>query len=201
MAETFSWISPNLVNEFGISNYLCCTITKCVSLCDVSLKHFLELWPCWLTIKVLLMLVTGFDIFFLMSLKHWSNQLTGWWNWMFPWWHHQMETFSALLALYAGEFRAQRKWCRTLMFSFICAWINGWVNNREAGDLRRHRAHYDVNVMYKSRHASNDPLCMVEVRGHQAIDFTTLSVFCFKYSMWQPVEYIFKKIDGINLKI
>ena len=33
------------------------------------------------------------------------------------------------------------------MFSLICAWINGWVNNREAGDLRRHRAHYDVIVM------------------------------------------------------
>ena len=27
-------------------------------------------------------------------------------------------------------------------------WINGWVNNREAGDLRRQRAHYDVIVMY-----------------------------------------------------
>ena len=34
-----------------------------------------------------------------------------------------------------------------LWFFFICAWINGWVNNREAGDLRRHRAHYDVIVM------------------------------------------------------
>ena len=34
-----------------------------------------------------------------------------------------------------------------LMFSLICVWINGWVNNREAGDLRRHRAHYDVIVM------------------------------------------------------
>ena len=34
-----------------------------------------------------------------------------------------------------------------LMFSLICAWINDWVNNREAGDLRRHRGHYDVNVM------------------------------------------------------
>ena len=29
----------------------------------------------------------------------------------------------------------------------ICAWINDWVNNGEAGDLRRHRAHYDVTVM------------------------------------------------------
>ena len=36
------------------------------------------------------------------------------------------------------------KWRGALMFSLICAWINGWVNNREAGDLRRHRAHYDV---------------------------------------------------------
>ena len=34
-----------------------------------------------------------------------------------------------------------------LMFSLICARINGWVNNREAGDLRRHRAHYDVTIM------------------------------------------------------
>ena len=31
--------------------------------------------------------------------------------------------------------------------SLICVWINDWVNNREAGDLRRYRAHYDVIVM------------------------------------------------------
>ena len=40
------------------------------------------------------------------------------------------------------------QWRGALMFSSICVWINGWVNNREAGDLRRHRAHYDVMVMY-----------------------------------------------------
>ena len=34
------------------------------------------------------------------------------------------------------------------MFSLICVWINGWVNNREAGDLRRYLAHYDVTVMF-----------------------------------------------------
>ena len=39
------------------------------------------------------------------------------------------------------------QWRGTLMLSLTCAWINGWVNNREAGDLRRHRAHYDVIVM------------------------------------------------------
>ena len=40
------------------------------------------------------------------------------------------------------------QWRGALMFSLICVWINGWVNNREAGDLRRYRAHYDVNVMF-----------------------------------------------------
>ena len=35
-------------------------------------------------------------------------------------------------------------------FSLICVWINGWENNREAGDLRCHRAHCDVIVMYSA---------------------------------------------------
>ena len=39
------------------------------------------------------------------------------------------------------------QWRGALMFSLICDRINGWVNNGEAGDLRRHRAHYDVIVM------------------------------------------------------
>ena len=45
---------------------------------------------------------------------------------------HEMETFSALLALCAEN---------------SPVWINDWVNNREAGDLRRHRTHDDVIVM------------------------------------------------------
>ena len=39
------------------------------------------------------------------------------------------------------------QWRGALMFSLICARINDWVNNHQAGDLRRHRAHYDVTVM------------------------------------------------------
>ena len=64
-----------------------------------------------------------------------------------------METFSALLALYVGIHRprvnsphkGQRR--GALVFSLICTWINGCVNNHEVGDLRRHCAHYDVIVM------------------------------------------------------
>ena len=42
------------------------------------------------------------------------------------------------------------QWRGALMFSLIYARINGWVNSREAGDLRRHRAHYDVIVMHST---------------------------------------------------
>ena len=45
-----------------------------------------------------------------------------------------------------GEF-TPRQWHGALMLSLICAWINGWVNNREAGDLRPYLAQYDVTVM------------------------------------------------------
>ena len=47
-----------------------------------------------------------------------------------------------------GEFPHKGQWRGALMFSLICVWINGCVNNREAGDLRRYRAHDNVTVMY-----------------------------------------------------
>ena len=46
------------------------------------------------------------------------------------------------------NFPHKGQWRRAFMFALICARINGWANNPEAGDLRRHRAHYDVIVMY-----------------------------------------------------
>ena len=45
------------------------------------------------------------------------------------------------------EFPHKGRWRRALIFSLMCVWINGWVNNREADDLRRHRTHYDVTLM------------------------------------------------------
>ena len=40
------------------------------------------------------------------------------------------------------------QWRGALMFTLICARINGWVNNGEGGDLRRNRAHYDFIVVF-----------------------------------------------------
>ena len=39
------------------------------------------------------------------------------------------------------------QWRGALMFPLICTPINDWAINREAGDLSRHRAHYEVTVM------------------------------------------------------
>ena len=76
------------------------------------------------------------------------------WIHFYSWWRHQMEAFSALLAICAGnspvpgEFPTQRPVTRSFDVYFDLRRINGWVNNREAGDLRRYSAHYDVIVMY-----------------------------------------------------
>ena len=44
---------------------------------------------------------------------------------------------------------------------FICPWINGWVNNREAGDLRCNGAHYDVTVMWQIRSCVMAGVCVI----------------------------------------
>ena len=69
-------------------------------------------------------------------------------------WRHQKATFSGywpfVREIHPSPVNSPYKgqWRGALMFSLICAWINGWVNNREAGDLKRHRAHDDVIVMW-----------------------------------------------------
>ena len=40
------------------------------------------------------------------------------------------------------------QWRGASMSSLIGAWLNSWVNNRDIDDLKHHRAHYDVTVMF-----------------------------------------------------
>ena len=54
-----------------------------------------------------------------------------------------------------ASFAHKVQWRRALMFSLIWAWINGCVNNREAGDLRHQHNHYDVSVMNYRIHGEN----------------------------------------------
>ena len=45
------------------------------------------------------------------------------------------------------NFPHKGQWRGALMFSLICAWTNSWINDRDAGDLRRRRDHYEVSIM------------------------------------------------------
>ena len=108
-----------------------------------------------------------------------------------PWWRHQMEAFSALLALCEGNPSHKGQWRGILMFSLICAWTNCWANNRCAGDLRRHRSHYDVTTCMKLfdiktmlawRHwTSNFAIVQKAARNLHFWSWAVLYVLCFVY--------------------
>ena len=75
----------------------------------------------------------------------------------FSWWRHQMEHVPRHW-LFCGEFTGDcgeftvHQWIPLTQTSdaelWWFLWTNGWVSNQDAGDLRRHRAHYDVTVMW-----------------------------------------------------
>ena len=64
-------------------------------------------------------------------------------------WKHFPRNWPFVRGIHRSPVNSPHKgqWRGALILSLICVWINDWVNNREAGDLRRYRAHYDVIVM------------------------------------------------------
>ena len=102
-----------------------------------------------------------------------------------------METFPRYWLFVRSPVNSPHKgqWHGALMFSLICVWLNGWVNNREAGDLRRCRAHYDVTVMQSmctwSRserlcHLGKSKQCRLDASN--GLNHGVLSVNCAKSS-------------------
>ena len=65
-------------------------------------------------------------------------------------WRHFPHYWPFVRGIHRSQVNSPHKgqWRGALMFSLICAWINSGVNNREAGDLRRYLARYDVIVMF-----------------------------------------------------
>ena len=63
-------------------------------------------------------------------------------------WKHFPRYWPSVRGIHRSPVNSPHKgqWRGDSMFSLIFAWTNGWVNNRDAGDLRCHRAHYDVTV-------------------------------------------------------
>ena len=74
-------------------------------------------------------------------------------KWQRTWWRHQIKHFPRYWPFVREIHRSpvnsphKGQWRGALMFTLICVWINGCVNNREAGDLGHYCAHYDVTVM------------------------------------------------------
>ena len=64
-------------------------------------------------------------------------------------WKHFPRYWPSVRGIHRSPVNSPHKgqWHGALIISLICAWINSWVNNSEADDLRRHLAHYDVIIM------------------------------------------------------
>ena len=69
------------------------------------------------------------------------------------------------------------QWGRVLMISLICARRNSWVNNGEAGDLSRHRAHYDVTVM-------TNQYCLVHLHTYRVQDWFDWFILAYICHTW-----------------
>ena len=96
------------------------------------------------------------------------------------------------------------QWRRALMFSLISAWTNGWENNQDAGNLRRHRVNYNVNVMNivlgngDTKSSSESPLNFRE----KFVQESTFRDFPMEYSCyhsWEWLKILFFKIISIFL--
>ena len=87
-------------------------------------------------------------------------------------WKHFPRNWPFVRGIHRSPLNSPHKgqWRGAFMFSLICVWINDWVNNREASDLRRYRAHYDVIVMNIDKLLCYTTWCAVisfdEISGH-----------------------------------
>ena len=86
------------------------------------------------------------------------------------------------------------QWRGALMFTLICARRNGWVYNREAGDLRRYRLHYDVIVMTKELFVNGCEWISL-AKGSKS---NTAAIFGQK-SFMRPNQLILVPIIALNL--
>ena len=87
------------------------------------------------------------------------------------------------------------QWRGASMFSLICAWINGWVNNGEAGDLSRHLAHYDVTVMMNIFLTPLDTSCIrtnhfLTVNEKTIIQHISVECAPMATTLWKHVNHI-----------
>ena len=133
----------------------------------------------------------------LMEIIHNHNDTIKWKHfpcyWPFVWGIHR----SPVNSPHKGQWRG------ALIFSLICAWINGWVNNREAGDLRRDHAHYDITIMMIYipwiMYTVCALLCFVVVWYHPVLPISFQGDFSGTASLWWYNSHIWMNFLCINI--
>ena len=100
---------------------------------EISFSHSFSVTSCINIMKITIFGAASHDVFHddVIKWKHFSHY----------WPFERGIPRSPLNSPHKGQWRG------ALTFSLICVWINGWVNTREAGDLRRYHVHYDVIVI------------------------------------------------------
>ena len=91
------------------------------------------------------------------------------------------------------------QWRGALMFSLICVLINDWVNNREAGDLRRCRAHYDVSVMSMLNPNTHSSVCRWCPLEHISMDVWSKHLRSTKWISKCPLQNVYLLYISMNL--
>ena len=113
-------------------------------------------------------------------------------------WKHFPRSWPFVWELIGQNSHHKGHWREVLTFFLICAQTNGWVHNRDAGDLRRHRAHYGVIVMWTLSHQTlvfwkvwtwyivtpiQCALCKKKMRSYN-LSFQRMYIF-WLYFIWQ----------------
>ena len=111
--------------------------------------------------------------------------------------HWQFQTILIMTSSNGNIFRVTGHLCGALMFSLICVWINGWVNNHDAGDLRRYRAHYDVTVML--RFNADLPSQSILSGNFAAVFLKTYLKIIFQRVVFLPASLYHSQILWLNL--
>ena len=114
-------------------------------------------WKMWFLYNIAIIRALRFKSSYAFLKRPPGNYLSMAWSKLIPFrkhddvikWKHFQRHWPFVREIHRSPVNSPHKgqWRGALMFSLICACINGWVNNREAGELRRHRAHYDVIAM------------------------------------------------------
>ena len=168
----------------------------------VSLSWILVSWLEIVLFVFLVMLITKLPCHDnVIKWKHfpvWYGGLKAHWSYLpYAWWRHQMETFSASMALCAGnspvtgEFPSTKPVTRSFdIFFDLRPNKFAWVSNREAGDLRRHRAHYDIIVIDVCEHSVWLLLILVDSEDNPAYVLFSSDFIHYPYTPSYPLPHV-----------